>query len=79
MSTRATGVRAKKVKAEGVEPSSGNVFADLGLPDAEQRLLKAQLAMFAFRSRNASRRRHTRESCSLSPFDSRRDSILHTP
>jgi predicted XRE-type DNA-binding protein len=25
-------------------PSSGNVFADLGLPDAEQRLAKAELA-----------------------------------
>ena len=27
-----------------VEPSSGNVFADLGLPDADLRLVKAQLA-----------------------------------
>ena len=27
-----------------VEESSGNVFADLGLPDAEMRLAKAQLA-----------------------------------
>lgn len=27
-----------------VEVSSGNVFADLGLPDAELRLVKAQLA-----------------------------------
>jgi predicted XRE-type DNA-binding protein len=27
-----------------VEPSIGNVFADLGLPDADQRLVKAQLA-----------------------------------
>ena len=27
-----------------VEESSGNVFADLGLPDPEERLLKAQLA-----------------------------------
>jgi predicted XRE-type DNA-binding protein len=26
-----------------VEPSSGNVFADLGLPDAETHLLKAEL------------------------------------
>jgi predicted XRE-type DNA-binding protein len=26
------------------EPSSGNVFADLGLPDADLRLVKAQLA-----------------------------------
>jgi predicted XRE-type DNA-binding protein len=27
-----------------IEPSSGNVFADLGLPDADLRLVKAQLA-----------------------------------
>jgi hypothetical protein len=27
-----------------VEPSSGNVFADLGLPDAAERLAKAELA-----------------------------------
>jgi predicted XRE-type DNA-binding protein len=27
-----------------ITPSSGNVFADLGLPDAEERLLKARLA-----------------------------------
>ena len=32
----------KKVK---VTPSSGNVFMDLGLPEAEDRLLKAQLAL----------------------------------
>jgi predicted XRE-type DNA-binding protein len=30
--------------AEIAEPSSGNVFADLGLPDREERLLKAKLA-----------------------------------
>lgn len=35
---------------EGVFPSSGNVFADLGLPDPEARLAKAQLAQ-AIRSR----------------------------
>ncbi len=45
MSTKVTSVRAKKVKAEGVEPSSGNVFADLGFAEAEGRLLKAQLAI----------------------------------
>ena len=28
-----------------VEASSGNVFADLGLPDAEERLVKADLAI----------------------------------
>jgi predicted XRE-type DNA-binding protein len=28
----------------GVTPSSGNAFADLGLPDAEDRLAKAELA-----------------------------------
>ncbi len=29
---------------ENVELSCGNVFADLGFPDAERRLLKAKLA-----------------------------------
>jgi predicted XRE-type DNA-binding protein len=31
-------------KKHAVEASSGNVFKDLGLPDAEQRLAKAELA-----------------------------------
>ena len=34
----------KKSKA-GVRKSSGNVFADLGLPNPEQELLKAQLTL----------------------------------
>lgn len=34
----------KKAKA-GVRKGSGNVFADLGLPNPEQELLKAQLAL----------------------------------
>jgi predicted XRE-type DNA-binding protein len=33
------------MKDERAEPSSGNVFADLGFPDAEGRLLKAELAV----------------------------------
>ncbi|HXU35954.1 MAG TPA: hypothetical protein VN937_06290 [Blastocatellia bacterium] len=37
--------RAKRVKAESVELSSGNVFADLGFEDADERMLKAQLAI----------------------------------
>ncbi len=32
-------------QAERVEPSSGNVFADLGLTDVDERMLKAQLAV----------------------------------
>ena len=32
-------------QAERVEPSSGNVFADLSLTDADERMLKAQLAV----------------------------------
>lgn len=35
--------RTKSVKNTEVEVGSGNVFADLGLPDAEERLLKANL------------------------------------
>ena len=36
---------AKKTKAERVTRSSGNVFADLRLPDAEERLTKVRLAV----------------------------------
>ena len=35
----------KSNKKVDVTRSSGNVFADLGLPEAEDRLLKAQLAL----------------------------------
>jgi predicted XRE-type DNA-binding protein len=35
----------KSNKKVDVTQSSGNVFADLGLPEAEDRLLKAQLAL----------------------------------
>ena len=40
------GVKSRNVKTHRtrVEPSSGNVFADLGFPDPEEALLKAQLA-----------------------------------
>ncbi len=40
-------VRGVVEHAEPVEysESSGNVFADLGLPDAEERLLKSQIAV----------------------------------
>jgi predicted XRE-type DNA-binding protein len=34
-----------KTKGMHFEESSGNVFADLGLPDAEEHLVKAQLAI----------------------------------
>ena len=37
---------AKRAKAKR---GSGNVFADLGLPNAEQELLKAQLALKIFK------------------------------
>jgi len=36
--------RKSRANSEKVEPSSGNVFADLGFQDAEERLLKAKLA-----------------------------------
>ena len=36
--------RSKRVRHDGVEAGSGNVFADLGLPDADERLCKARLA-----------------------------------
>ncbi len=37
--------RARTVKVEKVERGSGNVFADLGFRDAEERMWKAQLAV----------------------------------
>ena len=36
--------RKSRARDESVEPSSGDVFADLGFRDAEERLLKAKLA-----------------------------------
>jgi len=36
--------RRSRTNNQKVEPSSGNVFADLGFQDAEERLLKAKLA-----------------------------------
>jgi predicted XRE-type DNA-binding protein len=41
---KTTKPRKSRAKDEKVEPSSGNVFADLGFRDAEERLLKAKLA-----------------------------------
>ena len=44
MKAQGKAIRRKKPKArETVEESSGNVFADIGLPDAEELLLKAKL------------------------------------
>src|SRR5947209_14944890 len=37
-------VKSMKAKTEHTQ-SSGNIFADLGLPDADERMLKAQLAV----------------------------------
>lgn len=45
MSSKVATTKRKRVKAERIEPSSGNVFADLGFEDADERMLKAQLAL----------------------------------
>ena len=37
--------RARATKVEKIERGSGNVFADLGFRDAEERMWKAQLAI----------------------------------
>lgn len=37
-------VRTTRANSDQVEASSGNVFADLGFEDSEERLLKAKLA-----------------------------------
>lgn len=40
-----TKIKASAHIAETVEPGSGNVFADLGLPDPDERHLRVQLAL----------------------------------
>ena len=45
MSSKFATTKKKRVKVEKIETSSGNVFADLGFADAEERMLKAQLAV----------------------------------
>jgi len=42
-SKRAAATKKARAKRPTVEVGSGNVFADLGLPDAEELLLKAEL------------------------------------
>ena len=37
---------SKKRDDTSVTPSSGNIFADMGLPNPEERLMKARLARF---------------------------------
>lgn len=41
---KATKARKSTANRDRVEPSGGNVFADLGFQDSEERLLKAKLA-----------------------------------
>ena len=41
---KATKTKGPGTKSEKIEMSSGNVFADLGFEDSEERLLKANLA-----------------------------------
>lgn len=41
---KATKAQKSRVNHDKVEPGSGNVFADLGFRDADERLLKAKLA-----------------------------------
>ncbi len=42
--TKRNGRQKAKTLARGIEPGSGNVFADLGMPDAEERLARCELA-----------------------------------
>ena len=42
-------MRAKKRKAIKLEEGSGNIFADLGLPDADQLLARAQIGFQVFK------------------------------
>ena len=45
MSTMSTKTKAQVQTAETIELGSRNVFADLGLPDPDERQLRVQLAM----------------------------------
>ncbi len=45
MSSKVVTTKRKRVKVKKIERSSGNVFADLGFADADERMLKAQLAV----------------------------------
>jgi predicted XRE-type DNA-binding protein len=45
MSNKIVTTKRKPVIVEKIKHSSGNVFADLGFKDAEERMLKAQLAI----------------------------------
>lgn len=42
--TKTTKTRKRRARRQTIEVSSGNVFADLGFEDSEERLLKAELA-----------------------------------
>jgi hypothetical protein len=42
---RSKPTKSRTAKADKVEPSSGNVFADVGFRDAEERMWKAQLCL----------------------------------
>jgi len=48
-------MRAKARKSVSAEKSSGNVFADLGLPNPEEELLKARLTLQIYRLINGRR------------------------
>src|SRR5438094_648604 len=77
MRSRRKGTRAKtpRMKKEKVEISSGNVFADLGFEDSEERLLKAklasQIAQSAFLQKSV--RRKSRTPCHDRLNSSRKD------
>ncbi len=45
MGNKVTRAKSRQAEPEVAELSSGNVFADLGFADAEERMLKAQLAL----------------------------------
>jgi hypothetical protein len=49
-------------RREKIEISSGNVFADLGFEDSEERLLKAKLASKIAQQKSARRKSLTRAS-----------------
>ena len=47
--SKAEGKRRAMSTSKAYEKSSGNVFADLGLPNSEQELLKAKLTVLIYR------------------------------
>ncbi|HEX5241939.1 MAG TPA: helix-turn-helix transcriptional regulator [Tepidisphaeraceae bacterium] len=69
--------KAKERHAPAVRRSSGNVFADLGLPNPEEQLLKAQLASEICSLINASGMNQTQAARKLGIDQPKVSALMH--